>query len=125
MLAKDLSCVTVFLFNNGQQQMLGRNKLVLHLVGLFLRGRKYLAQARAEILLTTLNTRKTSHRGLGVIKYYSDVSSELSEYWSNNTFRLFKHRDKQMLRLHLLVLVPFGKLDRGLNCFLPSQGELI
>jgi hypothetical protein len=100
--------------------MLGRNKLVLHLVGLFLRGRKYLAQARAEILLTTLNTRKTSHRGLGVIKYYSDVSSELSEYWSNNPLGLFEHRDKQMLRLNLLVLISFRKFDRRLNCFLRS-----
>jgi hypothetical protein len=31
---------------------------------------------------------------------------------------LFEHRDEQMLGLDLLVGIPLGKLDSGLNCFL-------
>src|SRR6185369_3131655 len=56
-LAQDLAGVAVFLINDRQQQMLSRDKLVLHLVLLLLRGRKYLAQTRTEILLTALHAR--------------------------------------------------------------------
>src|SRR6185369_6735058 len=101
-----------------QQQMLSRDKLVLHLVRLLLRGRKYLAQTRTEILLTALHARKTRDSGLRVVEHDRNVGAELAENRPDNTFRLFEHRDEQMLRLDLLVLVSFGQFDRRLNCFL-------
>ena len=104
MLAQNLSRVAVFLFDDRKQQMLGRNKLVLHLIGLLLRRRENLTQTRTEILLTTLNARETSHCRLRVVEHDRDVRSELSEDRSNDTFGLFEHRDEQMLRLNLLVL---------------------
>ncbi len=118
MLAHDLAGVAVFLIHNRQQQMLGRDKLVLHLIGLLLRGRKHLAQARTEILLPALHARKTSDRCLRVVEHDRDVGAELAENRSDNTFGLLEHRDKQVLRLDLLVLVSFGQFDRRLNCFL-------
>ena len=84
-----------------------------------------MAQARAEVLLTALDARKTRDGSLRIVQYNRDVGAELSEDWSNDTFGLFQHRDKQMLRLDLLVLIPFGKLYRSLNCFLSPKGKLI
>ena len=105
--------------------MLGRNKLVLHLVRLLLRGGKELIEPRTEILLSTLHTRKARHRRLRVVENDRDVRAEFSEYWSNNTFRLFEHRDQQVLGLDLLVLISFSQFDGRLDCFLSSQGEFI
>jgi hypothetical protein len=79
-----------------------------------------LRQARAEILLSALYTWKTRDRRLRVVENDGDVSAELAEDWSNNTFRLFEHRDEQMLRLNLLVLVTLCELDCGLNSFLSA-----
>ena len=56
-------------------------------------------------MLAALHARKTSDSRLRVVKNDRDVRAELTEDWSNNTFRLFEHRDEQMLRLNLLVLV--------------------
>ena len=64
-------------------------------------------------MLPALHTWKTSHRCLRVVKNDSDVCTEFAEYWSNNTFRLFQHRDEQMLRLNLLVLILKVGLGRG------------
>jgi hypothetical protein len=104
-LAQDLAGVAVFLFDDREQQVLGRDELVLHLVRLLLRRGKDLRHARAEILLPALYAWKASHGRLRIVKNDGDVRAELAEYWSNNTFRLFEHRDEQMLRLNLLVLV--------------------
>src|SRR5689334_18694131 len=120
MLAQNLAGIAVLLFDECQQQMLGRDELVLHLICLLLRRGKDLRQARAEVLLPALHTRKASHRGLRVIKNDRDIRAELAEYWSNNTLGLFEHRDEQMLRLHLLMLIALGELDSGLNCFLSA-----
>src|SRR5215213_567021 len=120
MLTQDFARIAVFLFNDRQQQVLSRDKLVLHLVSLLLRHCKELRDARAEILLPALYTWKTSHGRLRVIKNDRDVGAELPEYWSNDTFRLFEHHDEQMLGLNLLVLVPFRQLDSGLDCFLSA-----
>jgi hypothetical protein len=71
-------------------------------------------------LLPALHAWKTSYGCLRVVENDSDVSAELAEDWSDNTFRLLEHRDEQVLRLNLLVLVALGELDSGLNCFLPA-----
>src|SRR6187455_1764903 len=103
MLAKDLSGVAVFLVCDGEQQMFGRDKLVLHLVRLLLRGGEYLSQARTKVLLSALHPRKASHCGLRIVEHHRDVRSELSQDWSNYTFRLLEHGHEQMLGLDLLV----------------------
>src|ERR1041385_4205417 len=100
--------------------MLGRDELVMHLIGLLLRRREYLAQGRAEVLLPALHSRKTRDSRLRVVENDGDVRTDFAENRSDDSFRLFEHRDEQMLRLNLLVLISFSKLDRGLNCFLPS-----
>jgi hypothetical protein len=100
--------------------VLGRDELVLHLVRLLLRRSKDLREPRAEILLPALDARKTSHGCLRVVENDSDIRAQLAEYWSNYTFGLLEHRDEQVLRLDLLVLVALGELDSGLNCFLPA-----
>src|SRR5262245_43985373 len=100
--------------------MFGRDKLVLHLVCLGLGRSKNLRHPRAEILLSALHAWKTSDRRLCVVENDSDVRTKLAEYWSNNPFRLFEHRDEQMLRLNLLMLIPLRELNGGLNSFLTS-----
>src|SRR5215813_608642 len=98
--------------------MLRRDKLILHLVRLLLRGRKDVGQSWTEILLSALHSWKASHCRLRVVEHDGDVRAELAEDWSNNTFRLLEHCYEQMLRLNLLVLVSFGEFDRRLNCIL-------
>src|SRR5215217_939840 len=120
MLPQDLAGVAVFLFNDRKQQMLSRDKLVLHLIGLLLRSCKDLTQARTKVLLTSLYARKASYCGLSVVKNNGNVGSELSKDRSDNTLRLLEHRDEQMFRLNLLVLISLRQLDGGLNCFLSS-----
>jgi len=71
-------------------------------------------------LLPALYTWETSDGRLRVVKNDSHVRAELAEYWPDNTFRLFEHRDEQVLRLNLLVLVTLRELDRGLNSFLSA-----
>ena len=44
----------------------------------------------------------------GMIEHDGDVGPQLAENRSNNTFRLFEHRDEQVLRLNLLVLISFS-----------------
>src|ERR1043165_3225198 len=105
--------------------MLSRDELVLHLVCLCLRRSEDLRQTIAEVLLAALYTWKACDRRLRIVKNDGDVRSELAEYRSNNSFRLFEHCDEQMLRLNLLVLVLLRQLDRGLNRLLASQCELI
>jgi len=98
---------------------------VLHLVGLLLRSSEDLAQTRAEILLATLHARKTRDRRLRIVENDRDVCAELSENWSDDTFRLVEHRDQQVLGFDLLMLVSFSQLDGRLDCFLSTQGEFI
>src|SRR6185295_7833870 len=100
--------------------MFGRDKLVLHLVCLSLRCSEDLSRAIAEVLLAALYAWKASHCRLSIVKNDSDVRSELTEYWPDNSFRLLEHCDEQMLRLNLLVLILLRELNRGLNCFLAS-----
>src|SRR5687767_13120305 len=105
--------------------MLGRDKLVLHLVGLLLRRREDLAQSWTEILLPALHAWKTRNRRLCIIENNRDVRAQLTEHWSNNAFRLFEHRDEQVLGFDLLVLVSFSKFDCCLDCFLPAQCKFV
>jgi hypothetical protein len=70
--------------------------------------------------LAALYTWKARDRRLRIIENDGDVCSELAEYWSNNSFRLFEHRDEQMLGLNLLVLILLSQFDRGLNRLLAS-----
>jgi hypothetical protein len=104
-LTQDLSRFAFFFIDDREQQMLGRNKFVLHLVCLLLGGSEDLAQTRTEILLAALHARKARDRRLHVVENDGDVCAELAEYWADNTFRLLEHRDEQMLGLNLLVLV--------------------
>jgi hypothetical protein len=67
MLAENLARVACFLISNRQEQMLRRDVLVLHRIGLFLRGSENLAEAGREILLPTLHTRKTRDGGFAII----------------------------------------------------------
>src|SRR5689334_3807825 len=120
MLPEDLAGLAVFFFDECEQQMLGRDELVLHLVRLLLRRCEDLRHARTEVLLPALDARKARDRRLCVVKNDGDVRAELAENWSNNTLGLFEHHDEQMLRLNLLMLVALGQLDSGLNRFLPA-----
>ena len=76
-------------------------------------------------MLPALHARKARDGGLCVIKDYCDVRAELAEYWSNDTFGLLEHRDQQMLRLNLLVLISLTQLDRRLDCFLSAEREFV
>src|SRR6266498_3937424 len=105
--------------------MLGRDVLVLHLFGLLFRRCKYLGQARTEILLTALNARETCDRCLAIVEYYLQVRSEFAQQRTHGTFRLFKHRAENVLRLDLLILIPLGEFDSRLDGFLSSKCELV
>ena len=73
MLPQNFSGFTVLFLDNGQQQMLSRVKLVLHFVGLFLSCGKDLAESRTEILLSALDARETSYRGLHIIEHNLNI----------------------------------------------------
>src|SRR6185369_11098751 len=79
-LTEDFARIAVLLFNDRQQQVLGRDELVLHLIRLLLRRGKELRNARAEILLPALYAWKASHGRLRVVKNDSDVCAKLAEY---------------------------------------------
>ena len=125
MLAQDLSRFAVCLVDDRDEQMLGRNKLVLHLVCLLLRSSEDLAQARREILLSALHARKARDGCLRVVENYRDVGAQFAEYWSNDTLGLLEHRDQQVFRFDLLVLISFRKLDGRLDCFLSAEREFV
>ena len=124
-LTQDLSRFTVFLVSDRQQQMLGRDVLVLHLLGLLSARRKNFGKTRAEILLTTLNARKTRDCRFAVVLHNLDVRPQLTQQWTNDAFGLFEHRAKNVLRLDLLILISFGEFDPRLNRFLSSKCEFI
>src|SRR5215510_6186456 len=100
--------------------MLGRDELVLHLLGALLRRRENLRETRAEILLTSLNARKARDRCLTVVLDYLNVRAELSEQRTDDAFRLLKQRAQHVLRFDLLILIPFGQFNAGLDRFLSS-----
>src|SRR5438105_215364 len=105
--------------------MPSRNVLVPHLVGLLLSRGKNLICPRTEILLSTLYARKPCDCGLAVVLNNLNVCTELSQKRAHDTFRLFEHRAKQMLRLNLLILISLSEFNRGLNRFLSSKCEFI
>ena len=118
MLTKNFSRFAVFLVDEGDEQMLGRNKLVLHLVRLLLRSGEHLAETRTEILLAALDARMARHGRLCVVKNDRNVRAQLTENWSNDTFGLLEHRNQQVLWFNLLVLISLSQLDGRLDCFL-------
>src|SRR6266481_2592798 len=65
-LSQKLSGSAVFFIANRQQQMFSRDVLVFHLLGLLFGCGKDLSQARAEILLTTLNAREPRDSSLAI-----------------------------------------------------------
>jgi hypothetical protein len=105
--------------------MLSRDILILHRLGLFLSGGEDLAQARTEILLTTLHPWKTTHRSLAIVLYDLNVRSQLAEQRTDNPFRLLEHGAKNVLGLDLLILISLREFDRGLNGFLTPKCEFV
>ena len=71
-------------------------------------------------MLATLHPWKTSDRSLNVIEDNSHVGSELAQNGPDNSFRLFKHCDQQMLRFNLLILVSLRQFNCRLDCFLAT-----
>ena|SRR5438067_2461581 len=125
MLAKNLSRLTIFLIDNCEQKMFGRDELVLHLLGPLLRRCENLREPRTEILLAALNPGEAGDRRFAIVLDYLNIGAELTEQRSNNSFRLIEHDAEQVFRLDLLILIPLSKFDSRLNCFLPAQCELI
>src|ERR1700686_856470 len=105
--------------------MLSRDVLVLHLLRLFFRCGKYLRQARTEILLTTLDARKTRDRSRAIVEHNLNVRAELAGQRGPNSFRLFKHRAENVLGLDLLILISLSEFDSRLNGFLSSKCESV
>ena len=125
MLTEKLSGLAVLLVGNCQQKMLGRDILVLHLIGLLLRSSKNLTKARTEILLSALHAGKSRDGRLTIVQHNLDVGADLTEQRTYGSFRLFEHRAEQMLRLDLLILVPLSQFDASLDRFLPAKCEFI
>ena len=118
-LTNDLARLAVLLFTDRQQQMLGRNKVVLHRFSLLLRDVKNLRKPRAEILLATLNTRKARDGCLNVVGHDRDIHGKLAQNRPHYSLRLLEHHGQQMLWLNLLVLISFSaSLNGSLNGFL-------
>ena len=67
MLPKNLAGLSVFFLSDRNQQMLRRDKLVLHTLGLLLCSGEDLAESRAEVLLATLNAWEARNRGLNIV----------------------------------------------------------
>ena len=124
-LSQDLSGFAIFLVDDCQQQMLGRDVLVLHLFSALLCRRKDLRKTRAEILLAALDARKTADCRFAVVLHNLDVGSQLAEQRTNDPLGLFEHCAKNVLRLDLLILISFGELDARLNRFLSAKCEFI
>jgi len=124
-LAKNLASFAVLLVGNRQQEMFGRDVLVLHLFGLLLGRGKYLRKTRTEILLTALDARKTRDGCLAIIQNDLHIGAEFAEQRANNTLGLFEHGAQDVLRFDLLVLIALGEFYARLNGFLPSQCEFV
>ena len=71
-------------------------------------------------MLATLDARKTGDCRLQSFIAQPDIRSQLSQHRTNDAFGLLEHRDKNVLRLDLLVLISLGELDCRLNCFLSA-----
>jgi hypothetical protein len=82
---------------------------------LLLRSREDLTQPGAEVLLSTLDSRKTRNDCLEFVKNNLQVDSKFSQNRSDNAFGLLKHCHQQMLWLDLLILTALSQLNRCLN----------
>ena len=125
MLAQKLSALRFLLFRDRQEQMLGRDVLVLHLLSLLLRRREYLGQARTEILLAALDFRKARDGRLAIIEHNLDICAQLAEQGTHNSLCLFEHRAQKVLGLDLLILIPLSQFNAGLDGFLSPKCEFV
>src|SRR6266850_4986727 len=105
--------------------MLGRVKLVLHLVRLLLSRSEDLAQSRAEVLLSAFDAWETRNCGLNIIEYDRNIYSQFAENWANRPLGLLKHCSEQMFGFNLLILISLCKLDGRLDGFLSSKRKLV
>src|SRR5437667_9617977 len=105
--------------------MLGRDVLVLHLLSLLLRGGEYLGQARTEILLAALDSRKARDGRLAINEHNLDICAQLAEQRTHNSLRLFEHRAENVLRFDLLILIPLSQFNAGLDGFLAPTCGLV
>ena len=71
--------------------MLGREVLVLHLLGLFLRVLKEGVRSRAKILLPARHLRKLSDRRFDVGQDRLCIGTDLAQYRFNNALGLCHH----------------------------------
>src|SRR5215831_20099261 len=120
MLAQELSGRAIFFFRNRQQEMFGRDELVLHLLSAFLRRSENLRESRTKILLTALHARETSNRGFAIILDDLNVGPEFAQQRTYNTLGLVEHRAKNMFRLDLLMLIALREFYPRLNRFLSA-----
>src|SRR2546427_1624828 len=125
MLPKNLAGLSVLFLGDRNQQMVRRDKLVLYFLCLLLRGGEDLAESRAEILLTALNTWKARNGRLNIVCYDGYIDGEFAQNRPNNSLRLLEHSGQQMLWFNLLVLISFGQLDGRLHGFLSPQCKSI
>src|SRR5438093_420501 len=125
MLAKNLSRLAIFLIDKREQKMFSGDELVLHLLGALLGRGEDLREPWTEILLAALHTGEARDRRFAIVLDYLNISAELTEQRSNNSFRLIEHDAEQVFRLDLLILISLSELDSRLNCFLSAQCEFI
>ena len=87
-LAQDAARRAVLFVGDGEQQMLGRDVLVLHLLGLLLRRCIKLRGAWAKILLPALNFRLARNLGLEIVQDDLQVDAELAQERAHDAFGL-------------------------------------
>src|SRR5437764_3725002 len=105
--------------------MLGREVLVLHLFGFFLRLLKDGVCPRTKILLPTRHLWKFLNGGLHLVNYRGSVRTYLAKYRPDDPLFLLEHRGQQVFGFDLLVLRLFGDTDGLLNGLLSPDGKSI
>ena len=62
---------------------------------------------------------------LAIVEHNLDICAQLAEQRTHNALRLFEHRAKNVLRFDLLILIPLGQFNAGLDGFLSPKCELV
>ena len=119
---QNAGAIAVRLVDDREQQVLGREVLVLEPFH-FRRGRvEQPAKARSEIGLRPVDLRQLIELGLDIGRDTSRVDADLLDDGRNGSVGLLEQREEQVLRRDLLVLGFLGKRLRLLDRLLCLLG---